>query len=45
MLPKHLLGPFSGGNLYDKINQQKGQLFSEEVCGRDGRVITLSAIS
>lgn len=22
----------TGGNLYDKINQQKGKLFSEEVC-------------
>lgn len=45
MLPVHLLGPFSGGNLYDKINQQKGQLFSEEVYARDCRVITLWAIS
>lgn len=32
MLPIHQIHPFSGGNLYDKINQQKGQLFSEEVC-------------
>lgn len=32
MLPTHQIHPFSGGNLYDKINQQKGQLFSEEVC-------------
>ena len=30
-LPIHQLGLFSAGNLYDKINQQKGQLFSEEV--------------
>jgi len=22
---------FTGGNLYDKINQQKGELFTEEV--------------
>ena len=22
----------TGGNLYDKINQQKGELFTEEVC-------------